>query len=389
MDDVDPQGADITDEDQEYQEDADDVTEKDADDITDEDQEYQEDADDAVADEDEADDAVADQDEADDAVADQDEADDAVADQDEADDFDPARVEADGMQRGQDRQPVFRLPACTPSSAVRVQDPGQPNHPQFHLFPSTPTHYRFNTCRPCDFPEIEELGGWVGVPHDRSHAPIPITNRKRLSPGEAGIVTEPLYAIWHENYQYLQRWAITHPFFTGYPPANSLTGLQILWDLSLGNAQKDKLQVRQYNWPYQAVEDWAVISTVTQCSTVSGLQITLGMDVVICTGAPCPFDIAPTFYGMKEWESVSQNGLELHTSRPQYPPSSPPVLRWAQREREEREAAPLLPPPDAREIAGDREIHRRLAKKIKFYQTMARSRAVRPGQDEDLAWEGK
>jgi len=380
MDDADPQ-----DEADEYQEDADDGDE------------YQEDADDADEDQEDADDADEDQEDADIADEYQDEVDVADEYQDEADvadeyqdetdddtDQDEAN-EADGLPRRPDRRLVIRLATCY-SSAVRVEDPGPPDHSQFHLFPSTPAHYRCNTCRPTDFPRIKELDrGWVGVPHDRSHAPIPVPNRSRLSPREAGIKTEPLYAIWQAHFQYLQQWAVTHPFFTGYPPALSLTSLRVLWDLSLGNVRKKELIIRECYWPYQAVEDWAVINTVTQCTTVSGLQLTQGIDVLVCTSAPCPLNIAPTFYGLREWESVSLNGLELYTSRPQYPPSSPPVLRWAQRERNEREKPLPLPPPNIQEMALGREIHMLLAQKKGFYQAVARSRSVRPGQDEDLA----
>jgi len=52
----------------------------------------------------------------------------------EADEFqDPDRVETDELQQGPDRQRANRVPTCY-SPAVRVQDPGPPDHSQFHLF---------------------------------------------------------------------------------------------------------------------------------------------------------------------------------------------------------------------------------------------------------------
>ncbi|TNN77281.1 hypothetical protein EYF80_012588 [Liparis tanakae] len=157
-------------------------------------------------------------------------------------------------------------------------------------------------------------------------------------------------------------------------------GLQGLWDLSLGNCKEKQLHVRRHVWPDQAVEDWAVINEVTQHTTVHGLELTQGIDVLVCTGTPCIYDIVPAFYGLREWESVSLNGQKLYTNRPQYPPSSPQVLRWAQLRREEREEALDLPPPHPREIAGDRDIHMMIAAHIRGFRGMLRSCMERPGQ---------
>jgi len=130
--------------------------------------------------------------------------------QDEADDADPARVEAGELQRGPDHQRANRMPTCH-SPAARVQNPGLPDHSQFHLFPFTPAHYRFNAHRPTDFPRMEDLRGWIGVPHYRNHAPIPIPNRERLSPRKIGI-------------------------------------LQVLWDLNLGNERSYFRRLIHVKW---------------------------------------------------------------------------------------------------------------------------------------------
>ncbi|TNN21672.1 hypothetical protein EYF80_068216 [Liparis tanakae] len=73
---------------------------------------------------------------------------DPVEDPVEEDEFqDPDGVKADELlQIGRDN----RVPTCNSPPAVRVQDPGQPKHSQFHLFPSTPAHYRVNAHRHTD-----------------------------------------------------------------------------------------------------------------------------------------------------------------------------------------------------------------------------------------------
>jgi len=304
-------------------------------------------------------------------------------------DADPDRVEADELQRRPDRQRDTRVPTCN-TPAARVQDPDLPNHSQLHLFPSTPVHYRFNAHRPPDFPRMEDLRGWVGVPHDRNHSPIPIPNRERLSPQEIGIYPEPLFMVWHESFRYLQQWAINYPLFTGCPPSLSLTSLQVLWDLNLGNASSNQDLYRHFTWPSPAgIKDWAVINTVTQSTTVSGLQLTQGIDVLVCSAVPGLFDMAPAYYGLREWENMSLNGLKLHTNRPQYPPSFPPLLRWARRVRYER-ANPLpIPRGQVSDVDNEimsREIHlRQVAELRQDEETRARSLLGRPGHDEDLA----